>query len=198
MWIELNFFFDASAQTYKAVAYFVFSNKDYKQNIYSFVLTKLRLSPLKEQSSITIPKLELQAVVFAVRLKCTILEEIDFDIDKYVTVDDILKEIKQLDITKATQKSNTPTKILKQFPNLTVDILHKNINSCLTESTFPNDFKKALVHPVHKKEWETKKSKYRPISILPNPTKKYERLLYDSFDNFFVKHQCGFRKGYNV
>ena len=144
MWVELNFFFDASAQTYKAVAYFVFSNKDYKQNIYSFVLTKLRLSPLKEQSSITIPKLELQAVVFAVRLKCTILEEIDFDIDKYVTVDDILKEIKRLDITKATQKSNTPTKIFKQFPNLTVDILHKNINSCLTESTFPNDFKKGF------------------------------------------------------
>ena len=31
---------------------------------------------------ITIPKLELQATVLAVRLKCTILEEIDFDIDK--------------------------------------------------------------------------------------------------------------------
>ena len=30
--VELNTFFDASAQAYGAVAYFVFSSKDYKQN----------------------------------------------------------------------------------------------------------------------------------------------------------------------
>ena len=27
----------------------------------------------------------------------------------------------------------------------------KNINSCNTEGTFPNDFKKVVVHPIHKK-----------------------------------------------
>ena len=80
--VELNIFCDALAQAYGAVAYFVFSNKDDKQNVYSFVLSKLRLSPLKEQCSIVIPKLEFQAAVLAVRLKCIILEEIDFDIDK--------------------------------------------------------------------------------------------------------------------
>ena len=78
----MNIFCDALAQAYGAVAYFVFLNKDYKQNICSFVLPKSRLSPLKEQCSITVPKLELQAAVLAVRLKCTILEETDFDIDK--------------------------------------------------------------------------------------------------------------------
>ena len=61
--VELNIFCDHSAQAYRAVAYFVFSNKDYKQNICSFVLSKSYLSPLKEQCSITIPKLELQAAV---------------------------------------------------------------------------------------------------------------------------------------
>ena len=79
---ELNIFCDGSAQAYGAVAYFVFSNKDYKQNICSFILSKSPLSPLKEQCSIAIPKLELQAAVLAARLKCTMLEEIDFDIDK--------------------------------------------------------------------------------------------------------------------
>ena len=78
----MNIFCDALAQAYGAAAYFVFSNKDYKQNICSFVLSKSCLSPLKEQCSITIPKLELQAAVLAVRLKCTILEETDFDIDE--------------------------------------------------------------------------------------------------------------------
>ena len=34
-----------------------------------------------------------------------------------VTVDDISNEIKRLDIKKATQESNIPTKVIKQFPN---------------------------------------------------------------------------------
>ena len=119
-----------------------------------------------------------------------------------VTVDDISKEIKRLDIKKATQENDIPTNVIKQFPNLFIDFLHKNINSCLTEGTFPNDFKKAVVYPIHKKECKTEKSNYRPISILPNLSKIYERLLYDQmysyFDKFFVKYHCGFRKGYNA
>ena len=119
-----------------------------------------------------------------------------------VTVDDISKEVKRHDIKKATQESDIPTKVIKQFPNLFIDFLHKNINSCLTEGTFPNDFKKAVVHPIHKKECKTEKPNYRPISILPNLSKIYEILLYDQmysyFDTFFVKYQCGFRKGYNA
>ena len=119
-----------------------------------------------------------------------------------VTVDDISKEIKRLDIKKATQEGDIPTKVIKQFPNLFIDFLHKNINSCLTEGTFPNDFKKAVVHPIHKKECKTEKSNYIPISILPNLSKIYERLLYDQMysyiDTFFVQYQCGFRKGYNA
>ena len=59
-----------------------------------------------------------------------------------------------------------------------------------------------MAHPIYKKECKTEKSNYRPISILPNLSKIYERLLYDQmytyFDKFFVKHQCGFRKGYNA
>ena len=66
--VELNIFCDASAQAYGAVAYFVFLNKDYKQNICGFVLSKSRLSPLKEQYSITILKLELKEAVLVVRL----------------------------------------------------------------------------------------------------------------------------------
>ena len=57
-----------------------------------------------------------------------------------VTIDDISKEIKRLDIKKATQESDIPTKVIKQFPNLFIDFLHKSINSCLTEGTFANDF----------------------------------------------------------
>ena len=41
-------------------------------------MSKTRLAPLK---TLTIPRLELQAAVIAVRLKPKILEEIDFEVD---------------------------------------------------------------------------------------------------------------------
>ena len=53
---------------------------------------------------------------------------------------------------ESNPKEDILTKIIKQFQNLFIDFLHKNINSCLAECIFPNDFlKKAIVHPTHKK-----------------------------------------------
>ena len=43
--VELNIFCDASAQAYGPVAYFVSSNKDCKQNMCSFVLSKALPKP---------------------------------------------------------------------------------------------------------------------------------------------------------
>ena len=119
-----------------------------------------------------------------------------------VTADDISQQIKRLDINKAAQESDIPTKLVKRFDNLIVDYLQENFNNCLKKGTFPKDFKKAVVHPTHKKDYKTEKSNYRPISILPNLSKIHERLLYDQmytyFSNFFPQYQCGFRKGYSV
>ena len=60
----------------------------------------------------------------------------------------------------------------------------------------------ADVIPIHKKDDKTDKENYRPISILPNLSKVYERLMYNQiypyFDTLFSKFQCGFRKGFNA
>ena len=46
------------------------------------------------------------------------------------------------------------------------------------------------------------KENYRPISILPNVPKIYERCLYGQiatyFQHIFSRYQFGFRKGYNA
>ena len=58
------------------------------------------------------------------------------------------------------------------------------------------------VTPIHKKDDKTDKTNYRPISILPNLSKVYERLIYNQispyFDSVFSKFQRGFRKGFNA
>ena len=79
---------------------------------------------------------------------------------------------------------------------------HKNINFCVENSIFLSDLKVADVTPAFKKKSKTSKDNYRPISILPNISKIYERCLYNQmqtyFDNLLSKYQCGFRKGFNA
>ena len=115
-----------------------------------------------------------------------------------ITADDISQQIKRLDINKATQESDIPTKLVKRFDNFIVDYLQENFNNCLKKDTFPKDFQKAAVHPTHKKDCKTEKTNYRPISILPNLSKIHKRLFYTYFSNFFPQHQCGFCKGYSA
>ena len=66
---------------------------------------------------------------------------------------------------------------------------------------FPPDLKLADVTPVYKNKSKNSKDNYRPVSILSNISKIYERCLYDQIQVFFEsilsKYQCGFRRGYN-
>ena len=67
-----------------------------------------------------------------------------------ITADDISQQIERLDINK--KESDIPTKLAKRFDNLIVDYLQENFNNCLKKGTFPKGFKKAVVHPTHKKD----------------------------------------------
>ena len=67
--------------------------------------------------------------------------------------------------------------------------------------TFPNNWKKANVLPVHKKESRQIKKNYRPISLLPIGGKIFEKLIFDAIyehvtDNqLLTPNQSGFRLG---
>ena len=74
--VQLHVFCDASEMAYGAVAYFRTISHG-RVNV-SFIMSKTRLAPIK---TLTIPRLELQAAVIAVRLKSKILTEIDFEVD---------------------------------------------------------------------------------------------------------------------
>ena len=67
---------------------------------------------------------------------------------------------------------------------------------------FPSDLKLADVTPVYKKKSKNSKDNYRPVSILSNIFKIYERCIYDQiqlfFDSLLSKYQCGFRRDYNA
>ena len=119
-----------------------------------------------------------------------------------ITADDILQQIKCLDISKAAQESDVPTKLVERLDYLIVNYLLQNFNNCLEKGTFANDFKNAVVHAIHKKDCKTEMVNYRSISVLPNLSKIQEQLLYDQmytyFSIFFVKYQCDLLKGYST
>ena len=118
-----------------------------------------------------------------------------------VQYEDVLRKTTNLNVSEASQQRDVSTK--KLIENSEYFLLHfyKNINHCLEQSLFPHDLKLADAAPVYKKKFKASKNNYRPVSILSNTSKKYERCVYDQIQTCFVKvlskYQCGFRKGYN-
>ena len=116
--------------------------------------------------------------------------------------DNVFEEIKKLDNSKTSQQSDIPTKIIKQNINIFTQFLHTSYNNMLEFSIFPNEMKNADVIPIYKKDSRSDKENYRPVSILPNISKVFERLLfkqlYNHFENILYKNQFGFRKGYST
>ena len=118
-----------------------------------------------------------------------------------VQYEDVLRKTKNLNVSKASQQSDIPTKILIKNSEYFSLYFHKNINYCLEQSIFPHDLKLADVAPIYKKKSKASKDNYRPVSILSNISKVYERCIYDQiqtyFDKIISKYQCGFCKGCN-
>ena len=86
-------------------------------------------------------------------------------------------------------------------------MFHKKIQILFTfRKTYKYDQKNAIKHftivsPIYKKDSETLKSNYRPVSVLPTVSKIAERvifnLLYEFSLNFLSGNLFGFLKGHS-
>ena len=92
-----------------------------------------------------------------------------------VTKEQITNLIRLLNNKKAIQSTDTPTKLIKEYCVVFSEFIHKDINLCIAAGNFVDDFKQAEVRPFYKKDGRTDKLNYRPISILSNVSKIYER-----------------------
>ena len=68
-----------------------------------------------------------------------------------VQYDDVLKKVKKLNTSKASQQSDIPTKILRENSEFFTRFFNSNINQCLEVDIFPSDLKTADVTPAYKK-----------------------------------------------
>ena len=98
----------------------------------------------------------------------------------------IEKEIVNLNGIKDYQKSNLPTKVIKENLDIFSRFLCTSFNSSIKTSTFPQCL-------------NVQKENYRPVSILPNLPKISKRCIFKQMFQLFEStpsnHQCGFHKG---
>lgn len=75
------------------------------------------------------------------------------------------------------------------------------INLCFTTGYFPDVLKNAHVRALYKKGEKDHEENYRPISLLSNVSKIFEKIISSRFIEFFERHsllsdrQNGYRKG---
>ena len=108
--------------------------------------------------------------------------------------EEILKEILILDTSEACQDTDVPAKILKENADIFADFLHTSFKEFVKKLEFPSALKQANITPVFKKGKKDCKNNYRPVSILSNVSKIFERIIFrqisNYMDSFFSKYQC--------
>ena len=103
---------------------------------------------------------------------------------KPCTTNEILLLINTMKPSKASGPNGFSTNLIIQFSGALIDPLVSIINMSLSEGIFPNLLKEAHVCPTYKKDEVTKCENYRPISLLSNISKLFERVMYNLLAEF--------------
>ena len=110
-----------------------------------------------------------------------------------------------LDSSKATLVGDIPTEMLKQTIDIHLPIMSKMtkvINMSIGNNCYPDDLKLAEVSKVFKKKDDLDKENYRPVSVLTNMSKVFERIVYQQIEDFMkdklLNLLTGFRKNHST
>ena len=112
------------------------------------------------------------------------------------------KEIENLDTKTSSTSGSIPTTILKQCVNAYLPHLTNSINYSPQHSSFPQELKLSEVIPVYKRLNPLQKENYRPLSLLPQVSKVFERIIHKQIMNCMtdkLAHSItGFRKSHGT
>ena len=112
----------------------------------------------------------------------------------------ILSIIRSLNQNKAHGWDNVSTRMIQICDDSIILPLAIIFKTALNSGIYPDQWKKANVVPVHKKDSKNLLKNYRPISLLPICEKIFEKCIYDTLYTYFESNsifspcQSGFRK----
>ena len=117
-----------------------------------------------------------------------------------ITTSQVAEFIRKLDPGKSTGLDGVGPRILKMACDIISPSIAALINKSITSGSFPNQLKQAKVYPIFKNGSKDDPSNYRPISILPTISKKFEKHVNSHLMGYLNKHklihecQSGFRQ----
>lgn len=117
---------------------------------------------------------------------------------------EVLAIVKKLQNHKASGIPNVSTYLLKECFKATIHQVVHLINLSISTGRVPDDWKHAVITPVHKSGSARTPDNFRPISILPITAKILEkcvhRQLVDYLENYslLTTRQFGFRAGHST
>ena len=118
-----------------------------------------------------------------------------------VSEQEVVKAIKRSKPSNCPDAHGMSPTVLKIAPEVVAISLTWIINSVTQGGQVPQFWKEARVLPLHKKNEKHKVENYRPISILPSPSKSMEEIIQTQLSKYMEKHhiitqsQFGFRPG---
>ena len=117
---------------------------------------------------------------------------------------DVREEMLKMKVNKASGPDHISPKLIRSCNKVLTKPLALLYNLCISSSTFPDDFKKAKVIPLHMQLEKILVDNYRPISLLNCFSKLFEILVHKQVIGFLHKHallyqyQFGFRKKHST
>src|ERR1700755_643843 len=113
---------------------------------------------------------------------------------------EVTSALSELNTKKSYGPDGIPPMVLKTCASELAPCLGKLFRLCLSTSTFPSCWKRALIQPVPKKGDPSQPSNYRPISLTSVLSKVFESILnrkiwkHLNSSNLISDRQYGFRK----
>ena len=122
---------------------------------------------------------------------------------KSVSLDDILKKIKNFKSAKNCTFKNMPVRCLKEAADISNPLLTQTWSSkIINKKSFLTNLKLADVNPAFKKIDSTLAKNYRPVIVLPTTSKVLKELMRKQLNNYITKFlspfSCGYRKEYST
>ena len=120
------------------------------------------------------------------------------------TKEEIIEIILGFKQKKLAGPNSIPTKILRLLTDDISEHFSIIFNTSLATGIFPEKLKVAKVIPIHKKDSKLECSNYRPISLLSNIDKIFEKLMHNRLMKFLTEQkilylkQFGFRKNFST
>lgn len=114
----------------------------------------------------------------------------------YTDVQEVKKTIADLKLKKAPGVDRLKAETLKEICDYIVEPLTYLINKSLECGIFPDAFKVAMIKPIYKSGDKQEVSNYRPISLISNLAKIYEKILKVRICSFLKKYKIMSDKQY--